>query len=212
MNSEVDDYFDSLLNWKVEVTQLRTLLLECGLNEELKWKQPCYTYKGKNIVIISVLKDSFGLGFFKGVLLQDIDQLLVSPGANSNSVRMFKFRGTTQLIETIPVIKDYIFEAIEIEKQGLKIVQNKKVTIDFCSELENCLASDRDFRDAFQGLSIGRQRGYHIFFSAAKQSKTRETRIEKYRERILLGYGINDCTCGQSKRMPNCDGSHKLIS
>ncbi len=212
MNPQIDDFIEKSDRWQKEMVKLREIVLDCGLTEELKWKQPCYTYKGANILIIANFKPFVALSFFKGVLMHDSEGILEKPGANSQSVRFMKFTSVQQISDELGLIKSYIFEAIEIEKSGLKVEKKESKKLNFPDELLQLFEENNDFKTAFEALTPGRQRGYNLFFSAAKQSATRTSRIEKYRQRILNGQGINDCVCGLSKRMPNCDGSHNSIS
>lgn len=208
-NSKVDDYIDKASNWQKEIQELRNILLDFDLTEELKWKATCYTFKGNNIVLIGKFKDYVTLSFFKGVLLSDSKNILVSPGENSQTVKMIKFTKLEDIFKLEKALKAYIFEAIEIERHGLKVEFKKNSDLDLIEELENKINENNDFKKAFLSLTPGRQRGYNIFFSSAKQSKTRKVRIEKNIHRILNGFGLNDCTCGLTKRKPGCDGSHK---
>lgn len=209
MNPKVDAFILDANKWKSEMQALRNILLDCQLTEELKWKQPCYTYNGKNLAIIMNFKSYCALSFLKGTLLADADQILISPGENSQSVKYIQFTDIQDIVSQQAVIKSYIYEAIEVEKAGLKVVKTKSKDLEYCTELAQKLKEDVPFKKAFEALTPGRQRGYHLFFEAAKQSKTRYSRIEQYKDRILKGKGINDCVCGHSKRMPTCDGSHK---
>jgi uncharacterized protein YdeI (YjbR/CyaY-like superfamily) len=212
MNPEVDVYFNRLEKWQKELEQLREIILDCGLNEELKWGVPTYTYKKNNILLLGGFKEYFALSFFKGVLLNDSEAVLRKPGENSQSTRMFKFKESQQ-VETLKlIIKAYIFEAIEIEKAGLKVDLSESKILVFPEELLLKFQENPAFQRAFEALTIGRQRAYNMFFSAAKQTQSRMARIEKYTQRILDKKGINDCVCGLSKKMPGCDGSHKFIS
>lgn len=211
MNPKVDDYFNNLEKWQKEQEALRSIVLDCGLSEELKWGVPTYTFQKTNIVIIGGFKEYFALSFFKGVLLNDTDGLLTKPGENSQSVKMFKFTEIKEIEKIKPTIKAYIFEAIEIEKAGLKVDLSGSKVLVFPDELLQKFEIDPLFKQAFEALTIGRQRAYNMFFSAAKQASSRTARIEKYTQRILIGKGLNDCTCGFSKKMPGCDGSHKYI-
>lgn len=190
---------------------LRSILLDCGLTEEFKWRQPCYMYKKSNIVLLYELKECCALGFLKGALLQDTAGILIKSGENSQSGRWIKFTTMEEINSMEATIKAYVFEAIEVEKAGLKVDFKEKNELVFPEELTNKFDSNPAFRAAFEALTPGRQRGYNLYFSAAKQSQTRSLRIEKYVERILAGKGIHDCICGFSKKMPNCDGSHKYI-
>ena len=209
MNSDVDEYLNNVGRWQNELRLLRRLLLDCGLNEEFKWKQPCYTFKDNNVAIISDFKAYCSIGFFKGSLLKDGQGVLISPGENSQSSRQLRFTSTQQIVDQESIIKAYIFEAIEVEKAGLKVSFKKSSEYDIPEELQLVLDQDAEFRTAFEALTPGRQRGYLLHFAGAKQSETRLSRIEKYRARIMAGKGLQDCVCGHSKRMPRCDGSHK---
>jgi uncharacterized protein YdeI (YjbR/CyaY-like superfamily) len=186
-------------------------VLDCSLTEELKWKQPCYTFKNKNILMIGGFKENCFISFFKGILLQDQEGLLVSPGENSQSVRMMKFTNSKEISDISSLLKSYIYEAIEVEKAGLRVAIKKAEELILIDELKEALTHDSKLNDAFKALTPGRQRAYNIFFSGAKQASTRISRIDNYKQRILNGKGFNDCTCGLSKRMPTCDGSHKVL-
>lgn len=211
MNPKVDDFISNATKWQPEIKQLRLLLLGCGLTEAFKWRMPCYSFQGNNIVLLGSFKEYCTLSFFKGTLLQDSNGILSKPGENSQAMRFFKFTNLDEIIEQQSTIKAYIFEAIEIEKAGLKVIFKSNAELELVDELQIALDKNLDLEKAFQALTPGRQRGYNLYFSEAKQSKTREARIEKYTQRILDGKGINDCICGLSKKMPNCDGSHKYI-
>jgi len=210
-NPAVDEFLENAKKWQQELTLLRSIVLDCALTEELKWKQPCYTFQNKNVLIIGGFKENCFINFFKGALLQDQEKLLVSPGENSQSAKMIKFTNTDQISELTPILKAYIFESIEVEKAGLKVELNKDVELVLIEELEVVLKNDSKLNEAFKALTPGRQRAYNIFFSGAKQASTRISRIENYKQRILSGKGFNDCICGLSKRMPTCDGSHKNL-
>ena len=211
MDHRVDEYLKAINKWQVEMERLRIILLDCQLKEEFKWHVPCYTFNRNNIVLIGKFKDYCALSFFKGVLITDSERILVPPGENSQSVRMIKFTCLEQISKLEPVLKAYIFEAIEIEKAGLKVDFSEKELLVFPEELQKRWHESPAFKKAFRALTPGRQRAYNLYFTAPKQSKTREARIEKYIPRILDGFGINDCTCGLTKKKPGCDGSHKDI-
>ena len=211
MNPKVDDFINNATKWQPEIKQLRLLLLDCGLTEEFKWRMPCYCFQGNNVVLIGSFKEFCTLSFFKGILLQDNNGLLNKPGENSQSMRFFKFTNTDEITEKQSIIKAYIYEAIEIEKAGLKVIFKSHEKLEPVEELQIAFDKNPLLKTAFNALTPGRQRAYNLHFSEAKQSKTRVTRIEKYTQRILNGKGINDCICGMSKKMPNCDGSHKYI-
>lgn len=211
MNPKLEKYFAEAKQWKAELLLLRKILLKTDLTEEYKWRQPCYTLHGKNIVIIGTFKAYCVLSFFKGALLQDSQSLLHSPGENSQATRQLRFTSIEDIQAAKDSIQAYIAEAIAIEKSGLKVDFKKKATLEYPEELILKFEESPAFKEAFQALSPGRRRGYLLHFSAGKQSKTRNTRIEKYYKRILSGKGINDCVCGLSRRMPNCDGSHNKL-
>lgn len=211
MEVKVDDYISKAKYWKLELEQLRKILVECGLVETFKWRNPCYMYDKSNVVIIGEFKAYCGLMFFKGALLQDADGILIQPTENVQAARQLRFTTVQQIVALAPTIKAYIFEAIEIEKAGLKVKLKDNTDLVFVPELQSMLLKSNVFCAAFYGLTPGRQRAYNLFFAAAKQAKTREQRIEKYTKQIINGKGLYDCTCGLSKKMPNCDGSHKYI-
>ena len=211
MDPKVDEYFEKLQKWQLELQTLREILNDCMLAETYKWKHPCYTYKNNNIVIIGGFKEYCTINFFKGVLLKDSEKILTKPGENSQSSRIIPFTNVEDIKKLTPIIKSYIFEAIEIEKAGLT-VQTKSISdYKIPDELTQKFTENLDFETAFKALTPGRQKGYLLYFSQPKQSKTKISRIEKYTNRILKGKGLNDCICGLSKRMPTCDGSHKYI-
>lgn len=212
MNPKVDEYLSKVKNFKAELEKLRLLIIDCGLIEEVKWRQPCYTFNGSNIVIIGEFKEYCSLMFFKGALLHDANKILIQLTENVQAARVIKFTTVKEIIKLQPVIKNYIYEAIEIEKAGLKVEYKKNTELVFPEELEKVFSKNKAFKTAFFKLTPGRQRAYNLFFTAAKQSKTKEERIEKYKQQILNGKGLNDCTCGLSKKMPTCDGSHKYLN
>jgi uncharacterized protein YdeI (YjbR/CyaY-like superfamily) len=213
MNTDVDNYFIEgcgrcplfatpeckVHRWPGELAELRRIILECGLTEESKWGVPCYTYDGKNVIILSALNDFCNLAFFKGVLLQDNENLLVKPGPNSQSDRYMKFTSVKDILDIEPIIKAYIFEAIEVEKAGLKVEFNKNPE-PIPEELQQKLDEDPVFKHAFERLTPGRQRGYIIHFSQPKQSKTRIDRIKKYTPMILNGEGMHDKYNAQARK------------
>lgn len=211
MNPKVTDYLQGLENWQAELRKLRDIALDCGLSEELKWGYPCYAFEKKNVVIISGLKDYCALSFFNGALLKDPKGILVKPGENTRAGRLVRFTSVAEITEQMAALKAYILEAVELEKAGVKVDMKEGAQLEMPEELEKQLDASPVLREAFVGLTPGRQRAYILHISAAKQSKTREARIEKLKPRILDGKGLNDCTCGHSKRMPACDGSHRFL-
>lgn len=211
MSEEVNKYLNGLKKWKVELSKLREIILECGLKEEFKWMHPCYTDNGKNIVLIHEFKEYCAILFHKGVFLNDSNNLLVQQTKNVQSARQMRFTDLPEIYELESIIKAYIQEAIRIEKSGKKVEKKKPSELKFPEELEQIFLVNNDFHKAFMNLTPGRQRGYLLYFTKPKQSKTRTSRIENNIERIMNGFGFNDCVCGLSKRKPNCDGSHKQL-
>ncbi len=191
MNRKVDVYLSKVEKWQQELEKLRMTLLDCMLNEELKWGCPCYSFQSTNIAIIGGLKECCVLSFFKGSLLSDNEGILVKPGENTQTVRLIRFTDVKQIMEMEPVLKAYIYEAIEIEEAGLKPIL-KKNPESIPLEFQKRLDKNRILKTAFDALTPGRQRAYILYFSAPKQSKTREARIEKYIPQILDGKGLNE--------------------
>ncbi|MCW5518817.1 YdeI/OmpD-associated family protein [Aureitalea sp. L0-47] len=211
MNEDVNRYLNGLKKWKSELTMLREIILDCGLLEDFKWMHPCYTDNGKNIVLIHEFKDYCAILFHKGALLKDPENILVQQTENVQSARQIRFTDLPEIEELEPTIKKYIREAIEIEKSGKKVEKKKTSDYEAPEELQQKFAENPAFKKAFGKLTAGRQKGYLLHFSKPKQSKTKTSRIENNLERIMDGYGLNDCVCGLSNRMPNCDGSHKQL-
>ncbi|MFC0492124.1 Uncharacterized protein conserved in bacteria [Listeria grayi] len=191
-NPKVDEYLSTVQNWPQEMERLRSILIDCNVEEELKWGKPCYTFEGKNIAIIQGFKAYAALLFFKGVLLKDPDSILIKTGENTEVGRQLRFTDVQTISDMEPSIRSYIAEAIEIEKAGLKLPPKKQTEIAVPEELQAKLAEDPAFKTAFEGLTPGRQRAYIRHFAEAKQAKTRIARIEKYAPKILAGKGILD--------------------
>ncbi len=210
MNPKVDEYLGKAKKWQDELVKLREIVVDCQLVEEFKWKVPCYTINGKNIVLIHAFKEYCALLFIKGSLLNDSKNILFQQTDNVQSGRQIRFTNIQEIIDLEADLKAYIFEAIEVEKAGLKIEYKKTEDFEIPEEFQIVLNENQAVKAAFEALTPGRQKGYLLHFSGAKQSATRSSRIENSIERILKGKGINDCICGLSKRMPNCDGSHKF--
>lgn len=190
-NPEVDAYLSKAKSWQQEMEELRTILLECQLIEDLKWGKPCYTFEGNNIAIIQPFKESCALMFFKGVLLEDPHDVLEKPGENSRVARRIPFTSIEGVVEMEPILKAYIQEAIKAEKAGLEVeVEDKKEPVS--EELQQKFEENPAFKNAFESLTPGRQRGYILYFSDAKQSKTRKRRIEKYMDKIFEGKGLRE--------------------
>ena len=191
-NWKVDDIISTTINFKSEMIALREILLTTNLFEDRKWGQPCYTYNDKNIVIIGAFKNYVTLSFHKGSLLSDPHKVLMSPGKNSRFVKFYRFTSVEDIIEAKPIILEYINEAIEVEKKGLKIEPPKPDDQPYPDELLSMFREAPDFREAFGKLTPGRRRAYLMFFNAAKQSQTKINRIEKYIDKIFDGKGMND--------------------
>ncbi|MEP0712021.1 YdeI/OmpD-associated family protein [Algoriphagus sp.] len=177
--------------WTKELNLLRKIIQECGLTEESKWGVPTYTFQKSNVLILAAFKEFCSISFLKGALLSDEQGILTKPGANTQAARLMKFTQVQQIDSLRSTIKAYIFEAIEAEKQGLEVIL-KKNPEPILGELQAYFENDPSFKTAFEALTPGRQRGYNLYFSAAKQSKTRESRIEKCIPKILEGKGLND--------------------
>jgi uncharacterized protein YdeI (YjbR/CyaY-like superfamily) len=192
MNPNVDFFFDKSSKWQKEYEQLRMIALECGLTEELKWGCPCYTLEKKNIVLIHGFKEYCALLFFKGALLNDTDRILIQQTENVQSARQIRFTNLQQILQMDPMIKAYMFEAIEVEKAGLKVTLKKTTEFNVPEEFQEKLDKMPSLKKAFHTLTPGRQRAYLFYFSQPKQAKTRESRIEKYMNQILEGKGLDD--------------------
>ena len=191
-NPKVDAFIAVAKKWPEEFKKLRAILLESELTEEFKWGGPCYTFNGKNVIIMNGLKESCAFAFFKGSLLKDVHGVLTAPGKNTQATRWIKFTSVREIAGMKSILKAYVREAIEIEKAGLKVDFQKNRNVEVPEELEIMLEEFPDFRAAFHRLTPGRQRAYIFHFSAPKQSKTRAARVEKYRQKILDGKGLLD--------------------
>jgi uncharacterized protein YdeI (YjbR/CyaY-like superfamily) len=211
MNPKVDAFLLNTKKWREELTVLRSIVMDSGLGEELKWGAPCYVHEQANVIIMQGFKDYFALMFFKGALMKDPQDLLRKPGENTQSGRQIRMTSMDEMLGQEDVLRAYIQHAIEVEKGGKKVIVKKTEEYAVPLELEESFAENSDLQHAFYGLTPGRQRAYLLHFAEAKQSATRKARIEKYTPRILNGKGILDCWCGLSKRMPTCDGSHKQL-
>jgi uncharacterized protein YdeI (YjbR/CyaY-like superfamily) len=191
MNPKVDGYIRKSKNWQEELRALRAIVLSCELSEEVKWRAPCYTSQKRNIVFIGRFKECCVLSFVKGSLLKDPRHILVKPGENTQVVRVVRFTSVEQIVALEPILKAYIQEAIEIEHAGVKVKLKKKLEA-IPEEFQRQLDEIPELKQAFTALTPGRQRAYILYFSAAKQSKTRESRVEKYMQQILEGKGLED--------------------
>jgi uncharacterized protein YdeI (YjbR/CyaY-like superfamily) len=191
MNPKVDFYFDKE-KWQKELEQLRMIVLDCGLTEELKWGVPCYSFQGCNIVLIHVFKEYCALLFFKGALLNDANGILIQQTKDVQAARQIRFTNVREIVEMKSTLKAYIYEAIEVEKAGLKVNFKKATEFTVPEEFQNKLDENPALKIAFDALTPGRQKGYLLHFSAPKQSKTRVSRVEKYMQQILNGKGLDD--------------------
>lgn len=191
MNTKVDFYFNKG-KWQEELQQLRTIVLDCGLAEELKWGCPCYMYQKSNLVLIHVFKEYCALLFFKGALLKDPKGILIQQTENVQAARQMRFTNVQEIVKLKANIKAYVYEAIEVEKAGLKVTLKKTKEFPMPVEFKRKLEKMPALKSAFKKLTPGRQRGYLLFFSAAKQAATRESRVEKSIPDIMKGKGLND--------------------
>lgn len=192
MNPKVDWYFVKNKKWQKEIETLRTIALDYELTEELKWGCPCYSYQENNIVLIHVFKEYCAFLFFKGVLLKDSKSILIQQTKNVQVARQARFTNAQQVVKMKSTLKAYIREAIAVEKAGLKVELKKTTEFTMPEEFKNKLKESRDLKAAFYALTPGRQRGYLLYFSQAKQAKTREARVAKYTKHILAGKGLED--------------------
>ena len=192
MNPKVDFYFSKDNKWQEEIRRLRTIVLSCGLDEELKWGCPCYTFEKTNIVLIHVFKEYCALLFFKGALLDDAEGILVQQTKNVQVARQIRFTSVREIVQMKSILKAYIFEAIEVDKSGLKPTLKKTEQYGIPEEFQKKLDKTPTLKSAFKALTPGRQRRYILYFAAPKQSKTRASRIEKSMKQILKGKGLND--------------------
>jgi uncharacterized protein YdeI (YjbR/CyaY-like superfamily) len=192
MNPKVDFYFDKASKWRSALEQLRKIALDCQLTEELKWGTPCYTFQGKNIVLIHDFKEYCAFLFFKGALLSNADGILIQQSKNVQAARQIRFTNVEEIIEKQAILKAHIYEAIEVEKAGLEVKFKKTEEFILVEEFQKKLDESSDLKTAFDALTPGRQRAYMLHFSSPKQSKTRESRVEKCIPQILNGKGLND--------------------
>src|SRR4030042_5629008 len=192
MNPKVDFYFIKEKQWQEEIEKLRTIILDCQLTEELKWGVPCYTFQKSNIVLIHVFKEYCAILFVKGALLKDADDILIRQTENVQAARQIRFTNVQEIVELEPILKAYIYEAIDVEKAGLKVNYKKNTELIIPEEFHNKLDEIPALKTAFDALTPGRQRAYILYFSEPKQSKTRESRVEKCMQQILNGTGLYD--------------------
>jgi uncharacterized protein YdeI (YjbR/CyaY-like superfamily) len=192
MNPKVDEYLSDTKKWREEFEKLRTIVLDCQLTEELKWGKPCYSFDGKNIVLIHGFKEYCALLFVKGALLKDPDGILIQQTENVQAARQIRFTGVREIVDIEPVLKAYIYEAIEVEKSGLEVDFKRNTEFIIPEELQNKFDEIPALKTSFEELTPGRQRAYILYFSEPKQSKTREARVEKCIQQIIGGKGLND--------------------
>lgn len=192
MNPKVDGFLRKAKTWKEEFEKLRDIVLDCELTEDFKWMHPCYTFDNKNIVLIHGFKDYCALLFHKGALLKDTHGILIQQTENVQAARQIRFTNVQEIVEMEAVLKDYIYEAIEVEKSGLEVNFKKNTEYAVAEELQIKFDEIPALKAAFEALTPGRQRAYLLHFSEPKQSKTRESRVEKYMQQILDGKGLND--------------------
>jgi uncharacterized protein YdeI (YjbR/CyaY-like superfamily) len=191
-NPKVDAFLKRAQQWHDEFRKLRNIILDCGLTEELKWGVPCYTFQKRNVVLIHGFKEYCAILFIKGALLKDPRGVLIQQTENVQAARQIRFTNVGEIVEIEPILKAYIHEAIDVEKAGLKVNLKKTSEYIIPEELQSKLDENPAFKTAFEALTPGRQRAYIFYFSSPKQSKTRESRIEKYMQQILNGKGLND--------------------
>jgi uncharacterized protein YdeI (YjbR/CyaY-like superfamily) len=192
MNPKVDWYFDKAGKWQTAVERLRTIVLDCGLTEELKWGCPCYTFRQGNVVLIHVFKEYCALLFFKGALLQDTHNILIQQTENVQSARQVRFTSLKEIAAQASALKNYIYEAVAVEEAGLKVAMKKTADFAVPEEFRQKLEHMPALKTAFEALTPGRQRAYLFYFAQPKQSKTRVSRVEKYMPQILNGKGLDD--------------------
>src|SRR6187399_3289864 len=192
MNPRVDFFFDKDTKWQKEYGKLRKIALDCGLEEQLKWGCPCYTFQKTNIVLIHGFKEYCALLFFKGALLNDPNGILIQQTKNVQSARQIRFTNVREIVKMEKILKAYVYEAIEVERAGLKVKLKKTSEFKVPEEFQKRLDKNTTLKKAFDALTPGRQRAYIFYFSQAKQSKTREARVEKYLKQILAGKGLDD--------------------
>jgi uncharacterized protein YdeI (YjbR/CyaY-like superfamily) len=192
MNPKVDWFFSKDTKWQKEYEKLRMIILDCGLMEELKWGCPCYTFENTNIVLIHGFKEYCALLFFKGALLNDPNGILIQQTKNVQSARQIRFTNIKEIVKMEKTLKAYVYEAIEVERAGLRVKLKKTSDYKTPEEFQEKLDKNKALKTAFEKLTPGRQRAYIFYFSQAKQAKTREERVEKYLTQILSGKGLDD--------------------
>ena len=207
----VDDYLQDQDLWQEELSALVDILRDTELEETTKWSTPVYVYRGTNLVGLGAFKNHCAISFFNGALLPDPEGVLTKPGENTQAGRWIKYTSLASIQKDRKMLQQYIQDAMDAERAGLKVEMKTVDDYEVPEELTEAFKTDAPLAEAWGALTPGRQRAYILFIAGAKQSATRADRIAKYRTRILKGKGMNDCICGLSKRMPNCDGSHKQL-
>ncbi len=192
MNTKVDSFLNRAKNWHPEMNLLRKIILQCPLEEDFKWGKPCYSFQNGNVALIHGFKEYVAVLFFKGVLLKDDDNVLIQQTENVQSARQIRFTNLKEIVALEKTLKTYLYEAIEVEKAGLKVEMKKHADYSFPEEFQSKLNTNQALKTAFEALTPGRQRGYSFFFSQPKQSKTIESRIEKSIPQIMAGKGLNN--------------------
>lgn len=192
MNPKVDWYFTKAKKWQEEIKQLRNIILDCDLIEELKWGCPCYTFENSNIVLIHTFKDYCALLFFKGAIMKDPKKILIQQTENVQAARQIRFTSLSEIIKLEKSLKAYVYEAVKVETSGAKVEFKQTKEFNMPEEFQQKLNKNKVLKKAFESLTPGRQRGYLLYFGSAKQAKTREARVEKYIPQILKGKGLED--------------------
>jgi uncharacterized protein YdeI (YjbR/CyaY-like superfamily) len=211
MQEKINAFFEKGSAWQECMQALRKIVLQCGLDETMKWGVPCYMHEGKNILLLHGFKQYCAINFFKGALLSDKEQLLIQQTENVQAGRQIRFTEARTIKKQAAILEAYIKEAIALEHNKIKLPLPEKKSQHLPDELLQQFSNNVSLEEAFKALTPGRQRGYLLHFTEAKQSATITKRILTAQSKILMGKGLHDCTCGLSKRMPQCDGSHKLL-
>ncbi len=211
MQEKINAFFEKGTAWHECMQALRSIVLQCGLDETMKWNVPCYMHEGKNILILHGFKHYCAINFFKGALLSDKEQLLIQQTENVQEGRQIRYTEVRVIKQHTAILEAYIKEAIALEQNKIKLPLREKKSQHLPDELLQQFSNNTSLEAAFKALTPGRQRGYLLHFTEAKQSATVTKRILAAQSKILMGKGLQDCTCGLSKRMPQCDGSHKLL-
>jgi uncharacterized protein YdeI (YjbR/CyaY-like superfamily) len=205
-----EDWYADCTSWRAEVAALRAIAREAGLGETLKWMHPCYTDRGRNVLIIGVRKEHAVASFLSGALIDEPQGRFIQPGQD-RSVRYLAYTGAAEIEADTAYLRDLLAKAVDVARSGLR-VERLPDEFEYVEELQEYLDADPSFRAAFEALTPGRRRGYNLHFGQVDRPATRVARIERCTERILGGKGLRDCVCGHSQRPPGCDGTHKHFS